>query len=125
MRFPHTSVSYITADLFSAPDQWRGKFDFVLESYPFQVLPPELRSEAIVCIASFVASGGTLLMIARGREEDEPKGSMPWPLTRAELSQFLGHGTKEMSFEDYLDAKSPPARRFRTTYTRNHPIGRY
>ena len=69
-RFPDSSVSYVQADLFSAPTEWLGRFDFVLESYTLQVLPPELRGEAIRCIASFVAPGGTLLVIARGREPE-------------------------------------------------------
>ncbi len=117
-RFPDSSVKYVVADLFSAPAEWRGRFDFVLESYTLQVLPPELRPEAIRCIASFVAPGGTLLVIARGRETDEPEGKMPWPLTKDELSLFLTHGLKQISFDDYMDKEDPPVLRFRATYGR-------
>lgn len=115
-RFPDSSVEYVVADLFSAPAEWRGKFDFVLESYTLQVLPPNLRSEAIRCIASFVAPGGTLLVIARGREPDEAEGKMPWPITKVELSLFLTHGLKQMALDDYMDREDPPVRRFRVTY---------
>ena len=94
VRFPDSSVEYVVADLFSAPATWRGRFDLVLESYTLQVLPPDLRSEAIECICSFVAPGGTLLVIARGREQDEPEGKMPWPLTKEELSVFRIHGLR-------------------------------
>ncbi len=117
-RFPQSSVSYIVADLFSAPIEWEVKFDFVLESYTLQVLPPNLRADAVRCIASFVALGGTLLVIARGREPSEPEGKMPWPLTKDELSLFDTQGLKKVSFEDYMDSEDPPVRRFRATYRR-------
>ena len=120
-RFPNSPVSYVQADLFSAPGEWQGHFDFVLESYTLQVLPPELRREAIRCIGSFVAPGGTLLVIARGREPGESEGKMPWPLTKAELSLFETHDLKQVSFEDYMDSEDPPVRRFRATYVRKEP----
>jgi SAM-dependent methyltransferase len=117
-RFPNSTVSYVVADLFSAPSGWRGKFGFVLESYTLQVLPPDLRPDAIRCIASFVARGGTLLVISRGREEEEAEGNMPWPLTAKELALFQSHGLEEISFEDFVDHEEPPVRRFRATYRR-------
>ena len=85
-RFPQSSVSYVVADLFSTPIEWKASFHLVLESYTLQVLPPYLRADAMRCIASFVAPGGRLLVIARGREPGEPEGNMPWPLTKREMS---------------------------------------
>jgi hypothetical protein len=117
-RFPNSLVSYVIADLFSAPGDWHGYFGFVLESYTLQVLPPDLRANAIKCIASFVAPGGTLLVITRGSEPGESEGNMPWPLTKEELGLFQTHSLKEISFEDYLDNEKPPVRRFRVTYRR-------
>jgi SAM-dependent methyltransferase len=117
-RFPNSPVSYFVVDLFSAPNEWSSRFDFVLESYTLQVLPPDLRARAIEAIAAFVAPGGTLLVIARGRETNEPEGKMPWPLTKDELSLFETHGLKQISFEDYVDSEAPPVRRFRVTYLR-------
>jgi hypothetical protein len=90
----------------------------VLESYTLQVLPPALRAEAIRFVASFVAPGGTLLVITRGREPNDPEGKMPWPLTTKELGLFQTHGLKEISFEDYIENEDPPVRRFRVTYRR-------
>ena len=115
-RFPHSGVSYMVADLFAAPTGWASSFELVLESYTLQVLPPQLRPDAMRCIASFIAPGGTLLVIARGREPDEPKGRMPWPLTRGELSRFEAFGLQEIAFEDYMDREDPPVRRLRLTY---------
>jgi hypothetical protein len=115
-RFPQSPVSYVVADLFSAPSEWEGRFGFVLESYTLQVLPPDLRADAMHRIASFVAPGGTLLVITRGREPSEPEGFMPWPLKKEELSVFGTHGPATISFEDYRDSENPPVRRFRATY---------
>ena len=83
-----------------------------------QLLFPELCAAAIRCISSFVASGGTLLVITRGREEGEAEGKMPWPLTKKELALFQMHGLAELSFEDYVDNETPLVRRFRVTYKR-------
>jgi len=117
-RFRHSKVKYVQADLFNAPKPWQGRFDFVLELYTLQVLPPDLRAEAAHRIASFLAPGGMLLVIARGREPDEPKGKMPWPLTLDELQSFEAAGLGAIEFEDYWDEEDPPVRRFRVTYRR-------
>ena len=117
-RYPQSSVSYVVEDLFSAPTEWKAGFHFVLESYTLQVLPPNIRSNAVRCIAAFVAPGGTLLVVARGREPSEPEGNMPWPLTKDELLLFKTVRLKEVSFEDYMDSEDPPVRRFRATYRR-------
>lgn len=118
-RFPRSSVSYAEADLLRPPDEWVKGFDFVLESYTLQVLPSELRDGAIRRVADFVAPGGTLLVITRGREPGEAEGTMPWPLTRQEMAVFKEAGLAELHFEDYLDDESPPVRRFRATYGRD------
>jgi hypothetical protein len=65
-----------------------------------------------------VLPGGELLVIARGREPSDPPGTMPWPLVRAELDGFRRAGLEETSFEDFMDAESPPVRRFRVHYRR-------
>jgi SAM-dependent methyltransferase len=117
-RFPKSAVCYDVANLIMPPDGWARKFDFVLESYTLQVLPSSLREKAIRCVANFLAPNGTLLVIARGRESNEPEGKMPWPLTRQEMSLFRDAGLAELHFEDYVDNETPPVRRFRATYGR-------
>ena len=116
-RFPESHVRYETADLLHPPQEWTARFDFVLESYTLQVLPPALRPDAIRSLASFVKKGGMMLLIARGRDEDDDEGRMPWALTRRELDLFRELGLRENSFEDYFDNESPPARRFRAIFT--------
>ncbi len=117
-RYPESPVSYVVADLFHAPSKWRGTFGFVLESYTLQVLPPHIRADAMREISSFVAPGGTLLVIARGRDPNESEGKMPWPLTKDEFTRFQSFGLTERSFEDFMDNEDPPVRRFRATYRR-------
>lgn len=117
-RFPDSRVSYEVADLLAPPDEWVECFDFVFESNTLQALPPEVRSHAAHYVAKFPKKGGSLLILARGREESDPAGQLPWPLTRRELDQFVESGLKEVSFEDYLDRESPPVRRFRALYRR-------
>lgn len=90
----------------------------MVESYTLQVLPPELREEAIGKIAIFIAPGGTLLVIIRGRKAREPDMEMAWPLAKAELLLFLAHDLGETSFEDFMDKEDPPVRRFRVAYCR-------
>jgi len=118
-RHPHSPVTYMTADLFDAPLEWQRAFSFVVESYTLQVLPPDFRTKAIIRIADFVAPGGLLLVIARGRDTTDPEGNMPWPLTKKELNTFSDAGLNEVSFDDYTDNKNPPVRRFRAVYSRN------
>jgi SAM-dependent methyltransferase len=115
-RFPHTKVRYLAADLFSPPNQLLGKFDFVFEANTLQALPAAIRLTAMQKIAQFLAPGGLLLVVARGREPSDPEGEMPWPLTREELSTFTRVGLQEISFEDFFDADDPPVRRLRALY---------
>lgn len=105
-------ITFEVADVLDLPERWRRAFDLVVEIYTLQVLPPELRPRAAASIASTVASSGTLLVVARGRHEDDPPGEMPWPLVRDEIGLF---GLDEVVFEDYLDGET---RRFRVELRR-------
>lgn len=116
-RFPGSPVHYVAADLLDQPPrQWMRYFDFVVESYTLQVLPKHLRRQAIKRISDFVRERGYLLVITRGREEQDSEGQMPWPLVRGELDGLADFGLRTISFEDYVDFESPPVRRFRAFY---------
>ncbi len=117
-RFTTSQVDYVTADLLAAPELWHRAFDLVVEIYTLQVLPPELRPSAVEATASFVSDEGSLLVVARGRDETDGEGTMPWPLTRAEVEGFTTHGLELRQFEDYLDTEQPPVRRFWALFTR-------
>lgn len=116
-RFPHSHVVYQTADLFTAPAEWRQSFDLVLEIYTVQALTVTLHAPAIASIAQFVAHNGQLLVICCGRDPQDDPGSMPWPLTRAELAQFEQCGLHEVSFED---VRHEDGRHFRAIYGRGN-----
>jgi SAM-dependent methyltransferase len=56
-RFPGR-VRFNVADILHPPAEWAGYFDFVLESYTLQVLPPTPRRQALRNVATLVKEGG-------------------------------------------------------------------
>eukprot|EP00913_Durusdinium_trenchii_P028428 g26656.t1 len=98
-RFPDSRVVYRVADLFNAPLRWHQAFDLVIEIYTLQVLPERVRTVAMHTIGEFVAAGGTLLVVARGRDVADDSGNMPWPLIRSELDSFSRAESRELWFE--------------------------
>jgi SAM-dependent methyltransferase len=117
-RFAGSNVDYCVADLLRLPNAWRLAFDLVVEVYTLQVLPPELRRSAAAEIAACVRPGGSLVVIARGRELSEDRGAMPWPLSEDELEYFASEGLVRMEFEDFFDDEQPPVCRFRARFLR-------
>ena len=118
-RFPASAVDYRVADVFRLAADFEAAFDLVVECYTLQVLPADVRAEAVAAIRRTVAPGGTLLIVARGREPGEPEGQMPWPLTRGELERVAGGDVRLTSFEDFVDREDPPVRRFRAVFRRD------
>ena len=98
-RFPQSAVDYRAADLFALPAEWRGGFDLVHECYTLQALPETLLGKAAEALASAVAPGGRLLVIARAREEGEIFDGPPWPLTRAQIEALAVDGLTLASIE--------------------------
>ncbi|MEV0146205.1 MULTISPECIES: methyltransferase domain-containing protein [unclassified Nonomuraea] len=114
-RFPGTAVAYRAADLLDPPAEWRGAFDLVVEIMTVQALPEPLHEQAIARIASFVRPGGTLLVIASGRDEGDPVFPPPWPLTRPEITAFATGG---LAVGEIEDLREPGRRRWRATFHR-------
>ncbi len=119
-RFPDSPVNYRVVDLFSAPSDWYQHFDLAIEIYTIQALPAQIRPDAIAKIGSFVAVGGTLVVVCRGRNPEDPCDNLPFPLTQQELTAFEATGLRQVKFEDFVDSitQSIPARRFRIAYQR-------
>ena len=67
-------------------------------------------------MVQWMKTGGSLLVITRGRDEDDDPGQMPWPIMRSELGHFTTLGLRQQRWEDYLDDEDPPVRRFRVEY---------
>ena len=103
-RFPGSRVDYRVADLLDPPPEWRRGFDLVFESLTVQSMPPELHDAAIAQAGDLVAPGGTLLVVATGRDEDTAAPAPPWPLTRAEIEAFAAGGVERVGIEQIRDA---------------------
>lgn len=77
-RFPQSKVEFLQADLLETQSQWQQNFDFVLEIYTVQALPPKYEKELIKNISNFVAPDGQVLVIAEvGNEERSFKNGPP------------------------------------------------
>ena len=114
-RFSESNVTYVAQDVTQPHSEWVGAFDWVFEIYTLQVLPAEIRPRAMTAVAEYVAAGGHVLMICRGREEADLPTAVPWPLTHAELNAFTRLNLREDSFDDFMDGDT---RRFRVVYAR-------
>ncbi|MDX6315797.1 MAG: hypothetical protein QOF44_5261 [Streptomyces sp.] len=117
-RFPGSPVRYLTADLLDPPAEWRQAFDLVVESLTVQALPRALRPAATARVAGMVAPGGTLVVIAGARDEQDGRADgPPWPLTRADVEAFAVSGLRTVRIEDIRDAADPGVRRWRAEFT--------
>lgn len=120
-RFAGSPVDYQVADLLAPPPGWQGAFDLVAEIYTVQALYGPARAAAIRTLPGLVAPGGTLLVIARATDDQDPvrdPAMMPWPLTRRELEAMAGATLTVRSAEQFLDDEDPPKLRWRAEFTR-------
>ena len=119
--YPDSRVTYLAADLLDLPTAWAGGFDLVVEAYTVQPLYGPVRGHALAALSGPVAPGGSLLVIARATEEDDPvrdPALMPWPLTPAELA-LAGGPLRVHRIEKYLDDMEPPRLRWRAEFRRD------
>ncbi|SED05868.1 Methyltransferase domain-containing protein [Tenacibaculum sp. MAR_2009_124] len=94
-RFLHSKVSFIQADLLKGIHEWNQKFDFVLEIFTIQALPPKYEDTLIKNIADFVAPDGQLLMVTEVQKEKRTfKKGPPWLLNKSYKKAFESHGLK-------------------------------
>jgi hypothetical protein len=70
-------------------------------------------------IADTVALGGLVWVRCLGREDDEPVGARPWPVSRRELAVFGDAGLTEMRFEVDRAAGTSRSVSFTAVYRRN------
>ncbi|MFK7992259.1 MAG: class I SAM-dependent methyltransferase [Sandaracinaceae bacterium] len=115
-------VQFSVQDARHLPETWDGRFDLVCEIYTLQALPAEPRAEVLRSLCGAVRPGGTLLLVARGRDAGEATALPPWPLARSELDAVLhlrdAPRFESIAFEDFLDKEDPPVRRFMASYRR-------
>jgi hypothetical protein len=121
-RFPNSKVDYQVANALTPPPNWQHHFDLVVEIFTLQAMPRPLHLQAIPKIAQLIAPAGRLFLFARARNESDPPGSMPFPLTEPEVRQFEKLGFDCESFDDFLDDEDPPVRRFQAIFRRTSPL---
>lgn len=112
-------IHFEVADLFNPPKEWLNTFEFVLEIYTIQPLPLELRPKVIDSIANFIAPNGKIVVVTRGREDDEIPPELPWALSRKDLSQFEKNGLIQTHFEEMWGDEEEPIRRFVVEYQKD------
>lgn len=116
-RYPDLDIDWQAANLLDPPRAWMGAFDLVNETYTIQAMRPPHREQGIAVLPKLVAPGGTLILVARGRHDDEPESPPPWPLLRSELAPLQAAGLEEIAFEDFLaDRQGRKVRHFRAEY---------
>ncbi|MEO8572703.1 MAG: class I SAM-dependent methyltransferase [Pyrinomonadaceae bacterium] len=120
-----TDIQFEVADLFEPPSAWiasngaKSGFDFVVEIYTIQPLPMEMREQVIDSIAAFVADEGELVIVTRGREDDEQPVELPWALSQKDLSRFETLGLKQQDFRTMDGDEDPPIPRFVAVYKKS------
>lgn len=114
-----TDIEFVTADLLDAPRDWRNAFEFVLEVYTIQPLPLEMRPQVIDAISNFVAEKGELVVVTRGRKNDEEIGELPWALSPKDLSRFETNGLAKTNFTEMFGDEEEPIKRFVIEYVRS------
>jgi SAM-dependent methyltransferase len=118
-RFPESPVQYRTANLLDLPDAWSEAFDLVIESLTVQSLPDAVRPEAIANVGKLVAPGGTLIVVATARgDEDSAQDGPPWPLSRAEINAFATGGLRSVRIESLPHGDQPSVCRWRAEFRR-------
>ena len=96
-RFPNSDVKFIQADLIEGIPEWNRKFDFVLEIFTIQALPPKYENTLIKNISDFVSDNGKLIVITeiqQGKRSYE--NGPPWLLNHEYIESFESCGLKQI-----------------------------
>ena len=118
-RYKDTKVNYVVADLFDYPKEWFEKFDVVYECNTIQVLPGDYRIKARIAMSSLICKDGYILVSCRSRNEGDKENTIPLPLTKCEMDEFVNSDKlKEISFLAYDDEQIPSVPHFFGIYQR-------
>lgn len=102
-RFTESRVNFVQADLLEEQPDWHHKFDFVLEIFTIQALPPKFEKSLIQSISQFVAPDGLLVVIAEVKDEERAyENGPPWLLTPQHVDAFKAY---EFDVADHLIEK--------------------
>ena len=105
-RFLKSKVKFIQADLLEGVSEWFQKFDFVLEIFTIQALPPKYEKTLIKNIADFVAEDGTLVLITEVQSQKRSfENGPPWLLNDDYIKSFEDCGLKQISHSTSNEAE--------------------
>ncbi|MFF0268142.1 class I SAM-dependent methyltransferase [Kribbella sp. NPDC004536] len=119
---PASRAHYMVADLLNPPADWHRAFDLVVEIYTVQALPIPLQPDAIKHVTDLVAPGGTLLVIAAARPDNQPDAATqgpPWPLTRTTIQSFTTPDLHLIQLDRTPSPADPTLHRWRAEYLRD------
>ncbi|WNJ20925.1 class I SAM-dependent methyltransferase [Pontibacter sp. G13] len=92
-RFPDSSVEFVQADLLEGIPAWHRKYDFVLEIFTIQALPPKYEQVLIEHVSDLVADGGWLAVITEVQHQKRTfEVGPPWLLNPDYIPSFEFHG---------------------------------
>ncbi len=105
-RFPNSQVEFVQADLIEGIENWNKKFDFVLEIFTVQALPPKYEKTVIQNISDFVSDNGKLVVITevqKGKRTFE--NGPPWLLNNDYMKSFESCGLKQIFLSNKNEAE--------------------
>jgi len=118
-RFPDSTVDFVQADLLQDQPGWHGAFDFVLEIYTVQALPPAYEAQSIAAISGFVAPGGALLVVAEtSKAARDFENGPPWLLTPDHVAAFEAQGLAVTGQKITPGAMNPENAQYVTAFKR-------
>jgi SAM-dependent methyltransferase len=113
------ALAWRVADLHALPDDFHGAFDFAVEIYTFQALPPPTRSKSAAGFRKLMRAGGVMLFIARFHDDGAgvlPPEGPPWAVSMAELERhFLAPGLFELAAAPKIGPDPDEPERIRVT----------
>jgi SAM-dependent methyltransferase len=112
-RHPGSPVDYRVESLLDLPADLVGAFGLVVEIFTLQALPDPPRTQAAAAVASLLAPGGTLLLVAFRAEDGGATHGPPFALTRDDLAAAAGDGVELRTTEEL------PGPRWRAEYRRS------
>ncbi|WP_282135475.1 class I SAM-dependent methyltransferase [Seonamhaeicola maritimus] len=96
-RFPNSKVEFVQADLIKGVSSWYKKFDFVLEIFTIQALPPKYEKVLIQNISDFVSENGKLLIVTEVQKKTRIyENGPPWLLNTNYMELFEDCGLKQV-----------------------------
>lgn len=118
---PRVADRLCVADVFDPPDNLLRRFDLVVEINTLQAVEPSLRGRAADGIARLAKPHGSILVIARGRDDNDPlPDEPPYPLSSDELCDLMTERGLSLlaPLDDFDDCEDPPVRRLRGVFRR-------